>query len=400
MAKEKKEPKEEKVSKVKYSDGEKDLLSLFGDDALYLDGDINTIGSYDIIRTGSPSLDYALGIGGFPRGRIIQVAGKESSGKTLLSLLAMKSWLDENQENTVMFIDAEYTYDPKWAKKLGVDVARVIVVKTNDAKKIFEGLVGRMTVNKLTKKSTKTTKGVLDLVKEGTDPRFKNLGLIVLDSVAAMQTPMEIDAIVGKQNMAPMPRFLSTELKKLTPALADANVAMIFINQVRVNPGVMFGSPETTPGGKALKHACSVMINMAPMFGADNMVEDDNEEKIGHKVKAKIEKNKVGPPYREAEYSIQYTSGFIKRNEELLNLGVLCGVIAKPTSMSYEFCGEKYVGKDKALLALSSDDSIFVSVEEQCRIKYISGQVESNHQYDEELDEPVDFLDSVVEEEE
>lgn len=395
VAKEKKEPKEEKIQKVKFSDGEKDLLSLFGEDALYLDGNIDTIGSYDIIRTGSPSLDYALGIGGFPRGRIIQVAGKESSGKTLLSLLAMKSWLDENPDNTVMFIDAEYTYDPKWAKQLGVDVSRVIVAKTNDAKKIFEGLVGRMTVNKTTKKSSKTTKGVLDLVKEGIDPRFKNLGLIVLDSVAAMQTPMEIDALVGKQNMAPMPRFLATELKKLTPALADANVAMIFINQVRVNPGATWGNPETTPGGKALKHACSIMINMAPMYGSDNMVEDDNEEQIGHKVKAKIEKNKVGPPYREAEYSIQYTSGFIKRNEELLDLGVLCGVVVKPTTMSYEFCGEKYVGRENALSAISSNQNIFMVIEDECRAKYIAGLVVGSYEKEDVRDEPTDFLDSI-----
>jgi len=227
----------QKKTTEKNSDGEKGLMSLFGEDALFLDGDIGSVGSYDVIRTGSPSLDYALGIGGIPRGRIIQLAGKESSGKTLISLLCMKTWLNEHPENTVMFIDAEFTYDPRWARDLGVDTSRVVVVKTNDAKKIFEGLVGRMKVNQITKKATKDTKGVLDLVIEGEDPRFKRLGLIVLDSVAAMQTPMEADAIVGKQNMAPMSRFLTTELKKLTPALAEANVAMIFINQIRENPG-------------------------------------------------------------------------------------------------------------------------------------------------------------------
>lgn len=232
------------MSSKKPSEGEKDLLSLFGEDTLYLDGDIGTVGAYEIIRTGSPSLDYALGIGGMPRGRIIQLAGKESSGKTLLSMLCMKSWLNENPDNTVMFIDAEYTYDANWARSLGVDTSRVIVAKTNDAKKIFEGLLGKMTVNKTTGKASKSVKGVLDLVKEGVDPRFKNLGLVVLDSVAAMNTPMEADAAVAKQHMAPMPRFLSTELKKLTPAIADANVTMIFINQVRTDPGVMYGNPE------------------------------------------------------------------------------------------------------------------------------------------------------------
>lgn len=232
-------PKKEKVS-----ESEKDIMSLFGEDAVFMDGDLSTIGSYDVIRTGSCSLDYALGIGGLPRGRIIQFAGKESSGKTLLSLLCMKSWLDENPSNTAMYIDAEFTYDPKWVKSLGLDTSRIIVAKTNEAKKIFEGLIGKTTVNKTTGKASKSVKGVLDLVKEGVDPKFKNLGIIVVDSVAAMNTPMETDAVVGKQNMAPMPRFLSTELKKITPAVAEANVALIFINQIRTDPGVLYGNPE------------------------------------------------------------------------------------------------------------------------------------------------------------
>lgn len=362
------------MSSKKPSEGEKDLLSLFGEDTLYLDGDIGTVGTYDVIRTGSPSLDYALGIGGMPRGRIIQLAGKESSGKTLLSLLCMKSWLDENPDNTVMFIDAEYTYDANWARSLGVDTSRVVVAKTNDAKKIFEGLLGKMTVNKTTGKASKSVKGVLDLVKEGTDPRFKNLGLIVLDSVAAMNTPMEVDAAIGKQNMAPMPRFLSTELKKLTPAVADANVAMIFINQVRVNPGVMYGNPEDSPGGKALKHACSVMVNMAPISGADSKVEDENENVIGHKVRAKIQKNKVGAPFREAVYTIKYTEGLINREEELLDLAVLCKVINRPNNRTYELGDDKFSSR-QAMIDYLKDEACFGGVEDLCRGKYLSGEV-------------------------
>lgn len=365
--------KEEKVAPKKNSDGEKGLMSLFGEDALFLDGDIGSVGTYDVIRTGSPSLDYALGIGGIPRGRIIQLAGKESSGKTLISLLCMKTWLNEHPENTVMFIDAEFTYDPRWAKDLGVDTSRVVVVKTNDAKKIFEGLVGRMKVNQITKKSSKDVKGVLDLVLEGEDPRFKRLGLIVLDSVAAMQTPMEADAIVGKQNMAPMSRFLTTELKKLTPALAEANVAMIFINQIRENPGDPSGGMMTS-GGHALKHACSVMINVNPMGGADNIVLDDNDQKIGHKAKAKVAKNKVGPPYRESIYTIKYTEGLIDREEELLDLAVLCGVIIRPNNVSYMINGEKVVGKGKAAEFLHNKAK-FSEVEEACRTIYLAGAV-------------------------
>jgi len=362
------------MSSKKPSEGEKDLLSLFGEDALYLDGDVGTVGACDIVRTGSPALDYALGIGGMPRGRIIQLAGKESSGKTLLSLLCMKSWLNENPDNTVMFIDAEYTYDANWARQLGIDTSRVIVAKTNDAKKIFEGLLGKTTVNKTTGKATKSAKGVLDLVKEGTDPRFKNLGLIVLDSVAAMNTPMEVDAAIGKQNMAPMPRFLSTELKKLTPAVADANVSMIFINQVRVNPGVMYGNPEDSPGGKALKHACSVMINMAPISGADSKIEDENENVIGHKVRAKIQKNKVGAPFREAVYTIKYTEGLVNCEEELLDLAVLCGIISRPNNRSYELGSEKFSSR-QAMLDYLKNEACYGGVEDLCRVKYLSGDV-------------------------
>lgn len=371
------------MSSKKPTEGEKDILSLFGEDTLYLDGNIDTVGSYDVVRTGSPSLDYALGIGGMPRGRIIQLAGKESSGKTLLSLLCMKSWLDENPDNTTMFIDAEYTYDASWARQLGLDTSRIIVAKTNDAKKIFEGLLGKSTTNKVTGKTTKTTKGVLDLVKEGVDPRFKNLGLIVLDSVAAMNTPMEVDAAIGKQNMAPMPRFLSTELKKLTPAVAEANVAMIFINQVRVNPGVMYGNPEDSPGGKALKHACSVMINMAPINSADSRIEDDNEVVVGHKVRAKIQKNKVGAPFREAVYTIKYTEGIINREDELLDLAVICGVVTRPNNRTYELGNEKFNGR-QAMVDYLKDDAVFGGVEDLCRQKYLAGEVVGSFASDDE----------------
>ena len=506
----------------KNTEGEKDLLSLFGSDSLFFDGDIGTIGTYDVIKTSSPSLDYAIGVGGIPRGRIIQFAGKESSGKTLLSFLCMKQWLDQHPENTAMFIDAEFTYDAKWARSLGLDTSRIIVAKTNEAKKIFEGLLGKISVNKTTGKASKTTKGVLDLVKEGVDPKFKRLGVIVIDSVAAMNTPTESVSDVGKQNMALMPRFLSVELKKLTPAVADANVALIFINQVRTDPGVMYGNPEcvdpyttkikirsfqkeveqevfvielferalkdfdlekpgvfdisdqnfeiesfdfeknekcfsrikhilikdpvdehyqigtlkgsaghllydfeekkflkaseykdsklvkermfvvdfeiekthnyfangflnhnTTSGGRALKHACSLMLNMAPMFGADNKLEDEDGNAIGHKVKVKIQKNKVGAPFREAIYTIKYDSGMVNQQEELLDLAVVCGVITRPNNRTYILGEEKYTSRELMLDALKKE-SKFEEVESICRAKYLSGEVVSSTSSDDE----------------
>jgi recombination protein RecA len=227
--------------KMTPSEAQKEITKFFGEDSIFFDGNIST--KYESISTGSPSLDEAIGIGGVPRGRITQFAGKESSGKTMLALSCIREYLNENPNNTALFIDAEYTYDPTWAEKQGVDISRVMVIKTNEAKKIFEGLLGKTKVNKTTKKVTKGMRGILDHVIEGVDPKFKNLGIIVLDSIAVLNTPLEISADIGKSNMAPIPRFMSTELKKLTPVVAEANVVFIGINQVRVNIGQMFGDP-------------------------------------------------------------------------------------------------------------------------------------------------------------
>lgn len=228
--------------KVTQSEAEKEITKFFGEDTVFFDGNIAT--KYEAISTGSPNLDEAIGIGGIPMGRITQLAGQESSGKTMLALSCIREYLNKNPENTALFIDAEYTYDPVWAEKQGVDTSRVMVIKTNDAKAIFEGLIGKSKVNSVTKKISKSMKGILDYVIEGTDPKFAKLGIIILDSIAVLNTPLELAAEVGKANMAPIPRFLSTELKKLTPVVAQANVAFIGINQVRVNLGQMFGDPS------------------------------------------------------------------------------------------------------------------------------------------------------------
>ena len=335
------------TKKVTQSEAEKEILKFFGEDTVFFDGNIAT--KYEAISTGSPKLDEAIGIGGIPMGRITQLAGQESSGKTMLALSCIREYLNKNPENTALFIDAEYTYDPAWAEKQGVDTSRVMVIKTNDAKAIFEGLIGTVKENKTTKKVTKSMKGILDHVIEGTDPRFKNLGIIVLDSIAVLNTPLELAAEVGKANMAPIPRFMSTELKKLTPIVAQANVAFIGINQVRVNLGQMFGDPSTSPGGKALKHACSLMLNMAPVFSAGSVIEDDSGERIGHTVRAKIQKNKVGAPFRQAEYKIEYQKGVVETHEEVFDLGIEYGLIVRPNNQMYEIAGESVRGRDAAM---------------------------------------------------
>jgi recombination protein RecA len=356
--------------KLTATEAEKEIVNFFGEDTIFFDGNIST--KYDAISTGSPMLDEAVGIGGIPMGRITQLAGQESSGKTMLALSCIKNYLNENPDNTALFIDAEYTYDPEWAKNQGVDISRVMVIKTNDAKAIFEGLIGTMKVNSKTKKASKNMKGILDHVIEGKDPRFKNLGIIVLDSIAVLNTPLEISADIGKANMAPIPRFLSTELKKLTPVVAQANVAFIGINQVRVNLGQMFGDPTTSPGGKALKHACSLMVNMAPVFSADSVIKDEEGSRIGHTVRAKIQKNKVGAPFRQAEYKVEYKKGIVNTDEEVFDLAVKYGLIERPSSQSYLIDGEKIRGRDKAMAAfVASSSNLVSSYDEDVRDIYL-----------------------------
>lgn len=333
------------------------LSSLFGEEAIS-HPEINT--KVEVISSGSLSLDYAIGAGGIPRGRITQFAGKESSGKTFLALQTAANWQRMHPDNCFAFLDAEFTYDPEWAEKFGIDNDRVFYVKSNEAEKLFSGLVGKVKVNSATKKETKVA-GLFDMVKMGqkitvpgpdgrkNDLDLSRLGLVVLDSVAAMQPPAERQSDVGKQNMALMARFLSVELRKITPGVADANVAMILINQLRVDPGKMFGNPEDTPGGRALKHACSLMINFAPLSGTDNTVTNSDGDKIGHRVKAKIGKNKVGPPYRTSEYIIEYEKGIVSHAEEALEVGQKLGVIDRPSVRSYEMFDEKFSSKKDAL---------------------------------------------------
>ena len=375
---------------ISQSEAEKEITKFFGDDTVFMNGDISSIGTYDVIKTGSESLDYAIGIGGIPRGRITQLAGQESSGKTMLALSCIKNYLDENPENTALFIDAEYTYDPDWAMSQGIDVSRVMVIKTNDAKKIFEGLIGKVSVNSTTKKISKKMKGILDHIIEGTDPRFKSLGIIVLDSIAVLNTPLEMSADVGKANMAPIPRFLSTELKKLTPVVAEANVAFVGINQVRVNLGQMFGDPTTSPGGKALKHACSLMINMAPIFSADSVIKDDSGDRVGHMVRAKIGKNKVGTPFRKAEYSVKYSTGIVNQNIEALELGTKFSIIDRPNNRNYVIYGEKILGRDNAAKYLDDNKDIAERICSEVRSAYLNKQTApSSSKVEAEEDNPL-----------
>ena len=368
--------------KLSMSDAQKEILKFFGEDSIFFDGNIQTFNVENAIPTGSVGLDEAIGIGGIPRGRIIQLAGKESSGKTMLSLSCIKNYLDQNPENTAMFIDAEYTYDPEWASKLGVDVSRVMVLKTNDAAKIFDGLIGIPGA----KPGKKKMKGILDHIAEGSDPKFKNMGIIVLDSIAVLSTPTEVGSVAGKHNIASVARFLSNELKKLTPEVAKANVAFVGINQVRVNVGQMFGDPTSSPGGKALKHACSLMVNMAPISGADSYVVNEDGDRVGHKVRAKIGKNKVGSPFGKAEYTIQYLTGIVNQSEELLDLSVKYSIITRPNNQSYEYMGESVRGRANMINKINESEDLYTEILDKVKDIYLNSQEEDQY---EEIENPL-----------
>jgi recombination protein RecA len=362
------------------SDGEawKQLEELFGSDSVVRPDEVVKT---EVIRTTTPSLDRALGVGGWPRGRLIQLAGAPSSGKTLLALLAIAKWQSEHPENCAAFLDAEFTYSASWAAKFGVDNDRVYLVKSNEAAKIFGGLVGRVKKNASNGKLTKVP-GLFDMIEAGQKITYVNpetkkkiqldcgrMGVVVLDSIANLQVPQEIEAEVGKSLVAAVARFLTVELKKLTPGIARSNVVMIGINQVRVNPGQLWGNPEDTPGGKALKHACSVMVEVAPMSGADNLILDQREEKQGHKIRAKITKNKLGAPFKVAEFFVDFRSGVSRIGEELLDLGVKLSLFERPNNRSYIIASEKLSSRD---LAIKYCDENRDSLEEYIRNFYLT----------------------------
>lgn len=356
----------------------KHIQSMFGEDTVFHPDEIEQVEAFS---TRSPSLDRALQVGGWAQGRIYQVAGKPSSGKTFMTLLGMAEWQSKDPENCCCFIDAEYTYDPEWASSLGIDNDRVMLVKTNDGKQIFTGLVGTPKKNKSTGE-IKNIPGLLDMIRDGVQITHKvngksiklnlaKMGIIVLDSIAAMKPPVEAESEVGKIQIAPLSRFLTVELRKLTPAVADANVCFIAINHVKTKVGVMFGNPQSTPGGAAWHHACSVELMVAPISGADAQLFDNNKEKIGHKIRIKVEKNKMGRPYKKAEFFIDFTSGIAKKEEELLELGVLYGLIERPNNRSYIINEEKFTSKANALEHIKEHLN---ELEKKIRFQYLENE--------------------------
>ena len=280
------------------------------------------------IPTGSPSLDIALGIGGVPRGRIIEIYGPEASGKTTLALHIVAN--AQKGGGTAAFVDAEHALDPAYAKKIGVKMDDLLISQPD------------------------TGEQALDIVE--TLVRSNAVDVIVIDSVAALTPQAEIEGEMGDTHVGRQARLMSQALRKLTALVAKGNVTVIFINQIRMKIGVMFGNPETTPGGQALKFYSSVRIEVRR---AAQIKQGD--QVVGNRVRAKVVKNKVAPPFQTTEFDIMYNEG-ISKEGDLIDTGVKYGVVAK-TGNSFSFGETKLgVGREKAKTYLRENPKIYAEI--------------------------------------
>ncbi|NNG12163.1 MAG: recombinase RecA, partial [Halobacteria archaeon] len=267
----------------------------FGKGAVMRMGDVSAVRDVDVVSTGSLGLDVALGIGGLPRGRVVEVYGPESSGKTTLALQVIAE--AQKAGGTAAFVDAEHALDPTYAEKLGVDVDELLVSQPDTGEQALE---------------------ITDmLVRSG------SIDVVVVDSVAALTPKAEIEGDMGDSHMGLQARLMSQALRKLTGNIKRSNTMVIFINQIRMKIGVMFGNPETTTGGNALKFYASVRMDIR-RIGAIKK----GDEIIGNETRVKVVKNKMAPPFREAEFEIHYGSG-VCGALELLDAGVAQGTINK-----------------------------------------------------------------------
>ncbi|HEY3884711.1 MAG TPA: recombinase RecA [Vicinamibacterales bacterium] len=305
----------------------------FGKGSIMRLGQKDAIAQIPAISTGSISLDYALGIGGMPRGRVIEIFGPESSGKTTLALQVIAE--AQKTGGMAAFVDAEHALDAKYAKKLGVDLDNLLVSQPDNGEQALEI--------------------VEVLVRSG------GVDVIVVDSVAALVPRAEIEGEMGEAQMGLQARLMSQALRKLTGIVSKSKTCLIFINQLREKIGVMFGNPETTTGGRALKFYSSVRVDIR-RIGAIK----DGDTVVGGRTRVKIVKNKVAPPFREAEFDVMYGEG-ISREGDLLDLAVDRKIVEKSGTW-FAFSGERLgQGRENVKQYLKDNPAVMKAIEDRVR---------------------------------
>jgi recombination protein RecA len=306
------------------------LQSKFGESAIMKLGEAKKV-NVDVIPTGSFSLDLALGVGGLPKGRIVEIFGPESSGKTTLALNVVAQ--AQKKGGKAAFIDAEHALDPEYAQKLGVKVKELLISQPDsgeEALNILESLV-----------------------------RSEIIDVVVVDSVAALTPKAEIEGEMGAQFIGLQARMMSQALRKLTALAAKSGTMIIFINQLREKIGVFFGNPETTPGGRALKFYSSVRIDIRRVGQLKK-----GEEIIGNRLKAKVVKNKVAAPFKISEFDLLFNEGISYEND-VVNTALKYGIVTK-SGASYSFAGEKLgVGLDNIKTKLQEDKKLLHEIEKK-----------------------------------
>ena len=329
----------------------------FGKGSIMKLGGENPIQEIDFTSTGSLGLDIALGIGGLPKGRIIEVYGPESSGKTTLTLHCVAE--EQKKGGVCAFVDAEHALDPLYAKKLGVDLDELLISQPDTGEQALE--------------ITDT------LVRSGA------VSMVVVDSVAALTPKSELEGDMGDSSVGVQARLMSQAMRKLTGSISRSNCMVIFINQIRMKIGVMFGSPETTSGGNALKFYASVRLDIR-RIGAIK----DRDEVVGNATRVKVVKNKVAPPFKQVEFDIMYGEGISKMGE-LLDLGVKAGVVEKSGAW-YTYEGEQLgQGREKAKIFLSENPEIMMEIENRIWGNVHPDEIED--QFTEADDQPISIED-------
>jgi len=305
----------------------------FGKGSIMKLGDDNAIQDIKASSTGSLGLDIALGIGGLPMGRIVEIYGPESSGKTTLTLHCVAE--QQKQGGVCAFVDAEHALDPQYAKKLGVNLDDLLISQPDTGEQALE--------------ITDT------LVRSGA------VNMVIVDSVAALTPKSELEGDMGDSNVGVQARLMSQAMRKLTGSISRSNCMVIFINQIRMKIGVMFGSPETTTGGNALKFYSSVRLDIR-RIGALK----DRDEIVGNATRVKVVKNKVAPPFKQVEFDIMYGEGISKMGE-LLDLGVKAGVVEK--SGAWFSYGDERIGqgRENAKVFLKENPTIALDIEDKIR---------------------------------